>query len=316
MAKIQYWNGSRWVYKTPKKHVGNGVWQDTKMRFWDGKSWQLPEYLKDPPPEVTRKVTKTVEFPATWGASYEGNNNIRNYTQGRLYQGKYGYYDPTQNIIHNPIYFGIQRSLIGFDYKAIQKELVGATISKVELYLHIQHSWYYSGATARISTHGFTYKPNVFGAIHNNVATQKYRSRNEGHWIPISSSVWADIAKGNVTGFGLFPQSDNLEYYGYWHGVGSKYAPKIRITYTKIVKGNEVVIPEQKTPTLVTPAKYITVKSGWGLVQVVEELIRQGHYPDDFFTVRNTIMRLNNFSSSAPVLHPGDQIKYKEAVYK
>ena len=75
--------------------------------------------------------TYTDTFSATWSESYDGGGNVKpsQYTLGRLYQGRYGHHNTIDNIYYNPIYWGSQRSLIGFNAKQIQEKLKGATVT-------------------------------------------------------------------------------------------------------------------------------------------------------------------------------------------
>lgn len=63
-----------------------------------------------------------------------------------------------------------------------------------------------------------------------------------------------------------------------------------------------------------TPAQYYNTPTGWGAVQVVEELMRLGYVSGNFTTASAHIRSLNGWGSSWPVLQPGDPVLYKEAV--
>ncbi len=63
-----------------------------------------------------------------------------------------------------------------------------------------------------------------------------------------------------------------------------------------------------------TPAQYYNTPTGWGAVQVVEELMRLGHVSSNFNTASAFIQNLNGWGNSWPVLQPGEPVMYKEAV--
>lgn len=299
--KIQKRVGDQWVPLEIRKRQG-GQWVIPQVRVRKDGKWS--ESI------LEKKVTTTWE--ATWTESYDGSRNIKpaHSTLGRMYQGRYNEYDPGNNIYHNPVWWGRQRSMVGFDVQDIQDKLNGARIEKVELYLHIGHAWYGAGATAAIGAHPYASKPHKFDDRHYNIQEVKFNSRDEGKWIEFGEQIGQELASGLVGGFSLYRESDNLQYYGWWHGMSSpaNLRPKLRITY--YTNANE----EQPKPEPVKSLpQYTKVLSGEGLVQVTERLMRAGLLSQDFFVARATLIRLNNFSTSAPILHPGQLIMYKAA---
>ena len=317
--------------------------------------------------------TYTDTFSATWSESYDGGGAIKPsaYTLGRLYQGRYGHHNTIDNIYYNPIYWGSQRSLIGFNAKQIQEKLKGATVQKVEIYLKNEHFWYAKGGRASIVSHSFANKPNRFN-FSSSVADSAF-VKGQGKWITLPVSQGSLLKNGSISGFGLFKNSSDLNYYGYFSGATSSNRPVLRITYSKNIfvsgTGEEYLIdkPKKEEPkrttytvqsgdslwgistkygvtvsqlqewnnlsgTLIHPGdvltvyqetssssvpaavpKYTTVIRGEGLVQVTERLMRQGLLSQDFNTARLTLMNLNGFTTSAPMLHPGDQIMYSRS---
>ena len=312
-------------------------------------------------------------FSATWSESYDGGGAIKPsaYTSGKLYQGRYGRHNTIDNIWYNPIYWGIQRSLVGFNAKQIQEKLKGATVQKVEIYLKNEHFWYAKGGRASIVSHSFANKPNRFN-FSSSVADSAF-VKGQGKWIELPVSQGNLLKNGSISGFGLFKNSSDLNYYGYFSGATSSNRPVLRITYSKNIfvsgTGEEYLIDEpkkeepkkitykvqsgdslwgistkygvtvsqlqewnnlsgtlihpgdvltvyQKTSSSSVPAavpKYTSVQRGEGLVQVTERLMRQGLLSQDFNTARLTLMNLNGFTTSAPMLHPGDQIMYSRS---
>lgn len=317
----------------------------------------------------------TDTFEATWSDSYDGDNNAkpREYTLGRLYQGRYGHHNAIDNIYYNPIYWGSQRSLIGFDVKKIQEALVGGTVHRIELYLKNEHFWYVKGGKASIVSHNFSNKPSKFN--HVDIIKEETFSKGQGKWVRLPVELGEQLKNGEISGFGLYKNTSDLDYYGYFSGATSKDRPKLRIIYAKNyylegIEGHEYLLNDDTyrgpqynlhtvqqgetlwsianqhgktvsqiqgwnnlTGTLIHPGdrlriyvelgsgsgkisepatapKYTSVVSGEGLVQVTERLMRQGLLSSDFNTARRTLMELNGFTTSAPMLHPGDQIMY------
>ena len=325
-----------------------------------------------PDPVTTKTYVDT--FPATWSESYDGDGNVKpaEYTMGRLYQGRYGKYNTIDNIQYNPIYWGVQRSLIGFDTKKIQANIKGARIQKIELYLKNEHFWFAEGGRAAIISHSFANKPNKFNYYPSNIANAPFK-KGQGKWVTLPDTLGTLLKNGTISGFGLYRNTQQLQYYGYFSGANSANRPMLRITYTKNIyvsnTGKEYLTNEPKVEepkrttytvksgdslwgistkygvtvsqlqewnnlsgTLIHPGdvlsiyretdsssvpaavpKYTSVQRGEGLVQVTERLMRQGLLSQDFHTARLTLMNLNGFTSSAPMLHPGDQIMYSRS---
>lgn len=332
-----------------------------------GEKWEL----SSPNPETTKTYVDT--FPATWSESYDGEGAVKpsQYTMGRLYQGRYGRHNTIDNIEYNPIYWGVQRSLIGFDTKRIQERLKGARIQKIELYLKNEHFWYAKGGRAAIVSHSFSNKPNKFN-YSREVANVRFQ-KGQGQWVILPDTLGTLLKNGTTNGFGLFRNTQQLDYYGYFSGANSANRPVLRVTYIKNIyvsdTGDEYLTDEpkpsepkrvtytvkngdslwsistkygvtvsqlqewnnlsgtlihpgdvlsiyRKTESSSTPAavpKYTSVQRGEGLVQVTERLMRQGLLSQDFNTARLTLMNLNGFTTSAPMLHPGDQIMYSRS---
>lgn len=332
-----------------------------------GSKWEV----SSPNPETTKTYVDT--FPATWSESYDGEGKVKpsQYTMGRLYQGRYGKYNTIDNIQYNPIYWGVQRSLIGFDAKKIQANLKGARIQKIELYLKNEHFWYAKGGRAAIVSHSFPNKPNKFN--YTTSVTDRYFTKGQGQWVVLPDSLGTLLKNGTISGFGLYRNTQQLDYYGYFSGATSSNRPVLRVTYTKniyvsdtgdeyltdeskpsepkrekytvksgdslwsistkygvtvsqlqewnslsgtLIHPGDVLIVYRKTDSSSVPAavpKYTSVKQGEGLVQVTERLMRQGLLSQDFNTARLTLMNLNGFTTSAPMLHPGDQIMYSRS---
>lgn len=339
-----------------------------KMVEKKGERWTF----SSPDPITTKTYVDT--FPATWSESYDGDGNIKpsQYTMGRLYQGRYGKHNTIDNIQYDPIYWGVQRSLIGFDTKKIQANLKGARIQKIELYLKNEHFWYAKGGRAAIISHSFASKPSRFNYYPSTVVNAPFQ-KGQGKWVTLPDRLETLLKNGTISGFGLYYNTQQLDYYGYFSGANSADRPILRVTYTKNIyisnTGKEYLTNEPKVEepkhttytvkngdslwgistkygvtvsqlqewnnlsgTLIHPGdvlsiyretdsssvpaavpKYTSVQRGEGLVQVTERLMRQGLLSQDFHTARLTLMNLNGFTSSAPMLHPGDQILYSRS---
>ncbi|MBS4462278.1 hypothetical protein JXA27_06865 [Aerococcaceae bacterium zg-B36] len=337
------------------KQYTNGAWKDiytfriwdatlkrwmfssVKMQRWTGYSWTNDTYTPAAPNTKTQYVK---EFECTWSQSYTGDNTPV-FRYGNISQGK-----RDQGSIHSQgnqtkIDSGIERSLFGFDTIAIQNALRGKSINTVEIYLTNTYLPTSYGTTASLCTHNFTASPAKFDCIKNNVGSYTFKKQGEGRWISIHYSEALGLATGEITGFGLKTYLDDARHYGYFAGYGQNGAPRLRIRYsdssysksdTPLPEPIKTPAPKPITPTLPPrlepkpqpkpkppvvqhPAKYTKVLAGEGLVQVTERLMRQGVLSQDFFKARAKLMKLNNFSTAAPLLHPNQPIMYEEAKY-
>jgi hypothetical protein len=161
------------------------------------------------------KVTSTLTYSATDGASYQGDLDKRSDTSD-LYQG---YYSSTnQN----------QRSLALF--ASMAGDWSGATITKVELFVETPHWTPAGGGTLVIGSHTATSLPSSYPTSGDNADRErKNMDRGQSAWIDITS--WGG---GYATGalrsvlFGPGPTTAG-GFYGYVTGTGAD-RPKLRIT--------------------------------------------------------------------------------------
>jgi hypothetical protein len=124
--------------------------------------------------------------------------------------------------------------LIGFDYVNIASTLSGATINKVELFLHNIHTWNYSGGTVSFGMHSNAAKPGTFGGVVASFVSQDSVKRNQDAWHTISTQFGASLRDGSAKGIVLQSPNDSTTYYGYASGIGDGPSiPYLRITFTK-----------------------------------------------------------------------------------
>lgn len=177
---------------------------------------------KPKPPNPTKKRYAKV-WSATWSESYEGDGGRRT-DNNHLYFGNY----PSSGR-------GRQRSLIGFDYAGIQAALSGATINKVELYLHNLHSYSNSGVYIDIGGHQNSSRPGSYsGAVKYKVSSVRW-GKPESAFKTVSTWIGKALRDNVIKGILLDPRSDSISKYGYAAGVSDSgfSPPRLRITYTK-----------------------------------------------------------------------------------
>ena len=219
MSLLKRWNGSSWQDFVPKTWNGSS-WVAANVKRWNGSSWQI----------ISQK-TYTETWDSTWTASYGGNGRYgvtgeagRGYN---LYQGRYG--DPWSSAYD----WGIQRSMVWFNWGDIQNKLSGAKIEKVEVYLYAEHFWYYAGGKAVLGYHNNWQDTKSFAQVKYGVATETFTTRGQGRWINMPIELGEGLRDNWIKGVTLFADSTGLSYYGYFSGYDSPNRPKIRITYKK-----------------------------------------------------------------------------------
>ncbi|MFI0912484.1 hypothetical protein [Streptomyces abikoensis] len=165
----------------------------------------------DPKP-IPQQYTKT--YAATWSGSYDRRGTYSEYYGDKILQG---YYSETH---------GTLAALAGFPAD-VTKDLAGATVQRVELFLYFDH-WYNSGGgTAVIKTHGHSARPGTFSSSSASKAVDW--NRNEGRWVDITDLF--DPAR--TKGIALDPNSTGSDFYGRAHGVGQANPPQLRVRFTR-----------------------------------------------------------------------------------
>ncbi|MEV4741565.1 hypothetical protein [Streptomyces sp. NPDC049555] len=164
------------------------------------------------PKPVPQQYTKT--YTATWSGSYDRRSSYSDFYADKILQG---YYSETH---------GTLASLAGFS-SDVAKDLAGATVQRVELFLYFDHWYNSSGGTAVIKTHGYGSRPASFSSYSASKAVDF--GRNEGKWVDITDLF--DPSK--TRGIALDPNSTVDTYYGRAHGVGQANPPLLKVTYTR-----------------------------------------------------------------------------------
>lgn len=173
---------------------------------------------------IPGKNTYTTTWFSTGVQSYQSNNthSIANGNNTLGYQGD-------GSAVGNP--GGNSASQFMFDWAAIRAALSGATILHTYIFTKNTHTYFNSGATARVGTHNNATLPTLFAAANQRRWNQ---STSEGGsvWsgdvgVGLGQEFQSGATNGFTLGYSLGTASQKLADYGTWSQMG------VKITYQK-----------------------------------------------------------------------------------
>lgn len=176
---------------------------------------------------VTAPVQQyTASWGAAWTASYKSNNLPGSFGAGdALYQG----YNDSSN--------GNRRSMMQFDWAAIQSFLSGSTVTGCYIRLYFQHWYNNSGGTAIIGTHNFAgMTPAGSWSGGANLVASGGWPKPGLRTVNLGAGIGDLFRVGAAKGLSLGPGSDSSHtYYGYAAGASASadLQPRITFYYTK-----------------------------------------------------------------------------------
>lgn len=189
----------------------------------------IPYAGGSPPPPPTQN--HHAEFGTTWSQTYDQNGNPFFGGTSHMYQG-----DPDSA---GGSGHGITISACNFDYGTLGSNLSGSTNVSATLYFYCEHTWYNSGMTINVFSHNTrTGAPATSSGILSSVNQFTVSGVTAPGWVGISlpTSLLAGFVNGTLTGFGLYTNSTDLLYYGYFGGnteTNPFQAPYIDLWWTK-----------------------------------------------------------------------------------
>lgn len=179
-----------------------------------------------PPPQNHHQ-----QFGTTWSQTYDSNGNPFFGGTAHMYQG-----DPDSA---GGSGHGITVSACNFDYATLSSTLSGSTNVSATLYFYCEHTYYNAGMTINVFSHN-THSgsaPGTSSGISGSVNQFTVNCTAPG-WVGINVplSLMGGIVNGTITGFGLYTNSTDLQYYGYFGGnteTNPFQAPYLDIYWTK-----------------------------------------------------------------------------------
>ena len=196
----------------PLPGFASEVWSDGRMSNGSG----TPVSGNNPGTPSTGKTSYTKTYNASWSRTWRGGTVQ---SSGEVRQG------------HSS---GQLQSAIGFPSQ-VQSDVSGGKITRMEVYLYANHWYYGSGGTAVIGAHGANSLPASFPSG-SATTTATWRSKSGGLWVTLPSSwyeYWESGSSRGITIGNAPPATSSNTYYGRFNGYGMRYAPQLRITYTK-----------------------------------------------------------------------------------
>jgi hypothetical protein len=176
-----------------------------------------------PPPTGKIPVKHVTSYNALWSRTFNGDGSTTWDDSAHCYQG---FYDSNR---------GNTKSVIGFDYAAIQTALTGATNISVTFSFRPAHTYSFAGATILIDATAWTAKPSTWASTRNFPLMQKSACKaNTNYTVSLPSGVGAKFQKGGYLGMGFGPApSTDRNYYAYMNGATESGRPSLTFTYWK-----------------------------------------------------------------------------------
>lgn len=165
-------------------------------------------------------ITETVTLPASWTASFEGNNT-RRALNGTMWHGQF---DSTR---------GNQKSMWSWDWSTItakyQWNITAASITWYQEHTYIDGA----GCTMQIGTHDNATAPGSWANASPGLQTRAV-VRGNSYTVTLNSTIRANL-NGSAWGITFGPAANTTQAnYGYVTGSGAS-RPSITITYTHVV---------------------------------------------------------------------------------
>lgn len=209
----RYWNGSGYTYV------------DYPMRSDITSPPAVPAY-PSPPASAATPQTYVTTWPGTWSQSYQGSNAKRTDTIGE------------QNLVFGTEgSFGLQKSLVGFDYTSIVSALTGSTIQEVKLTMTMLHTYWPDSVSPMFGMHNLTSEPTTYDSPGSTILRYGFTdtwSRGETKTVNLPMAFAQQLRAGTAKGLVLEAPNSDPGFFGYAAGVGSGYTPpQLTITYAK-----------------------------------------------------------------------------------
>jgi len=191
-----------------------------------------PSNPEGPLPLPSEGYVHTKNYYATWSHTYKANGALTadDATNPNIYQGDCTLGDAACS--GN----GDLRSLIGFNYNGIVKDLTGKKLRYIGLSVHAESWWHFTGGYGVFGTHNYTDfgGPVTWSASRVEIGRWRTPRFRRDSWQTFSLGVEAgyELVTGTATGISVGPAlSTSLNYYGWYTGAGLRYKPYLTVQY-------------------------------------------------------------------------------------
>lgn len=183
----------------------------------------------EPDPEPPAKQRYRTVWTANASETYRGDGTPRTDT-GNLVQG-YNRYNGNGSGI---ALFTAGATAGDEQGQTLDAALAGADITKIEVWLYLDHSWYNAGGTARIGYYDGASLPSSYSGASPYITVDGWRPRS-GRWVNISGhGSRIHFKDGTAHGVTVGPgRGNDLSYYLRFHGHTDARPPRLRLTYEK-----------------------------------------------------------------------------------
>lgn len=209
---------------TSRKRFNGNSWENlTVGKRFDGSSW-IDLWSTAVVPEVPTEKTYTKTYNLSSAQIYWGSGNQDNQSSSiiDMIVGSYGGSSSTN-----------RRTLLFFPLSTIQSDLSGATISKVELYLHRRNTAHGNASSSLYVKYGtYSSAPSTWNGSDSGVADSGAPAFTQGEakWITLLNSIGTGMRDGSVKCLCLDTDSNyNMSAYGRY----VRSDTMLRITYKK-----------------------------------------------------------------------------------
>lgn len=221
---MKKYNGSTFTEVTSRKRFDGKQWTDLTIgKRFNGINWidlWSTATVPDTPTEQT--YTKTYKLSSAqiyWGS---GNQDNQSSSVIDMIVGSHGGTSSTN-----------RRTLLFFPLSTIQSDLSGATVSKVELYLHRRNTAHGNATSSLYVKYGtYSSAPSTWNGTDSGVADSGTPTftRGEAKWITLLNSIGTGFRDGTVKCLCLDTDSNyNMAAYGRY----IRSETELRITYKK-----------------------------------------------------------------------------------
>lgn len=225
---IKRYSGSTFADVASRKRFDGTNWVDLTIgKRWNGSSW-VDLWSEDSSGSGDTGDTETKTYTKTY-----------NLSSAQIYWGSGSQDNQSSSVIdlivgsHGGTKATTRRTLMFFPLSTIKSDLAGATISKVELYLHRRNTTHGNASSSLYAKYGtYSSAPTTWTGADSGAADSGTPTFTRGHakWITLNNAIGNGLRDGTVKCLALDADTNyNMAAYGRY----VRSETKLRITYKK-----------------------------------------------------------------------------------